>query len=816
MLRSLKIDTVLFAIGYLLAVGSAALAQQQPTPPDRWHSLQTKDLHVIGNAGETDLRGTAARMLEFRDALSHLFPQASLTRRIPLRVVVFRDQASYSPFKPKRTGKTIDDGVLGYFLAGEGANYITLAPGKGGAADGNTARHEYFHFFTSINFPGRRLPPWLNEGLAEYFETIRLSPARDTIILGAPLDDHLRLIRRNGLQPLAEFFASDEAAIHATGGAARELFYAQSWLVVHYLLQTERIKIADLREKVTALASADGISGKSFENVFGISYPDLESDLKRYIAQRSLPLKNEPVQRPIAVFTPPVATAMTEAAALAYRGDLLLYSGDSVSAEGYLRRSLALDPSSSLANGSLGLALLEQKKYAEAVGYLERAVSAGANSHLVLFSYAYALHLGSADEKGRVEDLPAAITAKMREALQKAIEAEPTFAQSYQLLAFTYFVNDEKLDEAARLLRQALQIRPDEPEYELLLAQILSRQQKYAEARQLAERVSKSRAASPAGRSEADEILGAIAELDKTNTEKTPLQLQTDLTLINFVPAQLVFLKRSWLAEADIPRIEEERVLNNLNRLLIRPAPGEIQLVGRIRGVSCTPAGEITYNVAAADGTALRLTSKGFQDLRMIVLTEGERSFEVGCEARLDKQLTVLNIRPAAAPGRGVLTAISFVPDNFRLKTADELAAARTVVVDDDTYRRAEGGKYVSGGPEFEKRGAREQSISRSLRIPQKGETRVIGMVEKVDCSAGTAVLFRVRTSSGNQMTFTASSTQLKIGWFTVASTQLSLSCGSGPLKATAVLTFRQSSGAPADADGELRAIEFVPDGFSL
>jgi hypothetical protein len=71
----------------------------------------------------------------------------------------------------------------------------------------------------------------------------------------------------------------------------------------------------------------------------------------------------------------------------------------------------------------------------------------------------------------------------------------------------------------------------------------------------------------------------------------------------------------------------------------------------------------------------------------MGVLTEGERSFTIDCGVRLDKQMAVMTYLPSvnSKPNiRGRLLAIWFVPDYFRLKTPEEMAARRTVIIEDD------------------------------------------------------------------------------------------------------------------------------------
>src|SRR5206468_12862509 len=123
-------------------------------------------------------------------------------------VVVFRDAAAYESFLPRRPDGSTDEGVAGYFLAGEDTNYVTLAARAGKSDPLGTVVHEYVHLVLASNFSDVKVPPWLAEGLAEYFETARIENGQ-TVVLGGELPEHLRLLRRTGLITPAELFAVD-------------------------------------------------------------------------------------------------------------------------------------------------------------------------------------------------------------------------------------------------------------------------------------------------------------------------------------------------------------------------------------------------------------------------------------------------------------------------------------------------------------------------------------------------------------------------------------------------------------------------------
>ena len=110
-----------------------------------WTQVRTKNFFLIGDAGELEIRRAGARLEQFRETFRQLFPQMKLEGGIKTNVVVFKNEASYTPFKPKKADGSIDTAIAGYFQPGEDVNYITLSVGDRSTPYG-TIFHEYVHF----------------------------------------------------------------------------------------------------------------------------------------------------------------------------------------------------------------------------------------------------------------------------------------------------------------------------------------------------------------------------------------------------------------------------------------------------------------------------------------------------------------------------------------------------------------------------------------------------------------------------------------------------------------------------------------------
>ncbi len=112
-----------------------------------------------------------------------------------------------------------------------------------------TARHENVHLYLDARL--ERCPMWLEEGLAEYFETLALE--RGHVVAGAANAEHVALLVRPDFRwrALGEVVALERDAFYAD--ALRS--YAESWALVHYLARGDGAPRGVLRDLVADLAA---------------------------------------------------------------------------------------------------------------------------------------------------------------------------------------------------------------------------------------------------------------------------------------------------------------------------------------------------------------------------------------------------------------------------------------------------------------------------------------------------------------------------------------------------------------------------------
>jgi tetratricopeptide (TPR) repeat protein len=656
----------------LLAFPAAAAAK------DQWTSVRSKNFFLVGNASEKEIRQVATRLEQFRDVFTKLFAGANFTSPVPTTVVVFKNDSAYKPFKPVVDGKISD--VAGYFQSGQDVNYITLTPGRGDADPFQTIYHEYVHLLVDNTLGRSNVPAWFNEGLAEYYSTFDIVDGRK-VWLGKLDENHLYLLRQAKLQPLQTLFALDNYSLHRNKRDARQLFYAQSWALVHYLiLGNNGARLPQVNAFLNALARNRPME-EAFRESFQTDFAAMEKELRKYIDGRNFMAQVATFERKIEFDSEMTAAPLSEAEAEAYLGDLLLHTDRAEEAVKRLEGAVRLDPKLGMAHASLGMAFMRLKRFDDAKRHLREAVAANASNYLAHYYYAYVLTREGMDETGFTRGFDPEAAREMRASLRRAIELKPDFPESYHLLAFVNLVRGEELEESAKLLESARRLAPGNQSYALILAQIYLRQEKFDAARATAEPLT-SESADPQTRAQARSLLDAIDSMRRQHASLEESSERSERPGASGGPggeARPPSLRRRGevvvIADPNnAGKTEEELVAEAMaaaiNEAMRKPEAGETRALGVLKAIECTAKG-VVFVVRAGDRT-LRLSAQGFETLHIMAFTR-EAGSELTCGQRQQESHVVVTYRPSAdarAKSDGTASALEFVPANFKLGAA--------------------------------------------------------------------------------------------------------------------------------------------------
>ena len=455
---------------------------------DAWISLQSRNYRVIGNVKEADLRAVAIQLERFRHVFTKQFENADLNSPVPTTVLVFKSGDSFGPYKPVVNGRRVE--AAGYFRSGDDVNYVTLSLGHAGHDPFELIFHESVHLL--VNNKVRASPQWFNEGLAEYFSTLHFLPEKNPgdkrVAFGKPILRHLLKLRGNKLLPLETLFSVDQSSPYYNERDKSNMFYAQSWALIHYLTHGRSGERQSQLARFLELLAARRPVPESFDKAFGTDYVTLEKELKEYVNQDRFKAKvvnfEEPDSR-----TDSKISQLSEAQALTYLGDLLIHTNRFTEAEDHLKKALTIAPDSSIAIASLGNLKLKQGESTASKQLLQKAIAIDPNNYLAQYYYANTISREQMDGSHNVLSFTPESVVQMRTALNKAMEVAPGFPEPYRLLAFINLVTNSRLDESKILLEKALALSPGRLDFSYVLAQIHMRQKNYKPARQTLEHV---------------------------------------------------------------------------------------------------------------------------------------------------------------------------------------------------------------------------------------------------------------------------------------------------------------------------------------
>ena len=379
-----------FLVAGLLAVlliPSAVAAQEGPRLSRDWKRIAADGLEVVGDASEKDLRRVLKEIAAFRSSIKHLLPQLDLSPREPTTLVVFRNYQVFGEFVPRDGRGKKQTGVGGYFRESPDRNYLVLPVFDNREAMYQTIFHEYTHYIVSRNY--RDLPRWLNEGMADFYSTFEVRPDGRALIGRTP-SSRLTTLRSGVIPPLSKLLTGESALRLFDNDNQTSMFYAQSWLFVHYMTLAEQGSRGTQISTFLDFLRTNKSAADAAREAFGKSLEALDRDVRRYAAQFTYPaVLLAPPDDSTADTTAPTALTMGEVATLKAR--LLVDARGTNDAEKYVTEALKLAPTAPDAQITLGLLKQQQELDDEAVRHFAETAAVHRESFPVQYFYANAL-----------------------------------------------------------------------------------------------------------------------------------------------------------------------------------------------------------------------------------------------------------------------------------------------------------------------------------------------------------------------------------------------------------------------------------------
>ena len=424
---------------------------------DTWVRARSPHVEVLSNGSEAQARRAAEHVEIFHRVLqSALAPLPGLVEgsRPPL-VLAFRDAQSFARFRPLRNDGAPQE-VDGVILGGADRTYIAVNLGADREDAHEALAHEYTHFVLNPILPAQ--PPWMGEGLAELLAAASLWPESAT--LGRTSDAHLRRIGREGSMPLRAQLAVGYLSPTYQGAKHRELFYAQSWALVHWIVAGGHGGMPGVMSFAEAIAEGED-PASAFARCFGMTVDAAEASLAAYLG--TLPLPTVVVPLASAARAQPIELSAVDAAEMdGHLGDLLLRGGRTADARSHFARALEAGALSAH-EGMAGLLLLEGR-LDEALWHIEAALAADPNDARALQRRAEHF-VREAAFRGDV--LGEAETDRAANVLERALVSDPDLADAADLLAR---LRPTPVAHRIALMRRVVDRQPERAELAFTLA----------------------------------------------------------------------------------------------------------------------------------------------------------------------------------------------------------------------------------------------------------------------------------------------------------------------------------------------------------
>ncbi|MGI9055356.1 MAG: tetratricopeptide repeat protein, partial [Pyrinomonadaceae bacterium] len=471
-------------------------------------------------------------------------------------------------------------------------------------------------------------------------------------IFGEAQKNHLRLLREYRLIPFETLAAVDYSSLSQMSAGEKNLFYAQSWSLVHFLMQKNDGFMNSAIKKYLALIAENKSPENAFEQAFNTKHSEIETRLAAYISKKSLDSNQVDFGEKLNFETQMKTELIGEAVWLNYLGDLLLQSQRYDAAAELLKKSLALNENSAMANLSFGKVLMKQGKAAEAVFYFEKAIACDGENYAAKFYLADGLFRENLSADGYVNELPPERAKKIRELLKTVISQNPQLIEAYKMLALISLTNNDEVSESLEYLQNALKIQPQNFRLAYNLAQLFLRRKDFEMARKTALGLSKT-----CGEKDfcerVREFINALGAIEQKEKELAELRKKLGLENVDF--------------EAENLLPPEEAMNRALNRSLRKPQTGEKRFVGNLTEIVC---GETVTFKIEGENQLLKLSKPSFDGIFLISYSRNTAGMRIECGKPKIEMFVVAAYKTDAAKqsdSDGELFVLEFVPKEFKL-----------------------------------------------------------------------------------------------------------------------------------------------------
>jgi tetratricopeptide (TPR) repeat protein len=422
----------------------------------QWVEIRSPNFSVITDAGDKRGRDVALHFEQMRSVFGTLMTKAHVNLPVPLQIVAFRNSKEMRQVAPVFNGKPTE--LAGLFQGGEDRSFIMLDMSV--ENPWSVVFHEYAHQLMNGNL-SVRTDPWFEEGFAEYFSSIEVDNKEARV--GKIPEQTYQILQHMGTMRVSDLFRVRQySKTYNESGDHRNIFYAESGLLVHYLYDNQLIV------KLAAYFDAELNQKKTVEEAtqqaFGMTTEQFDKVLRNYLSSGRF--RYYPIATPAGI----VASQFTETPVSVADAQALLADMDAHSPDHRDRALeefqavLKMDPDNTSALRGAGYAYLQRQDFEHAREYFRRAAAHDSKDPRVHYYNALLMNRAGGFINGPKSD-------EMKKELEAAIALDPKLADAYSLLAYAQAFSGEP-EKGLATMQKAVELSPRNETYQINLANI--------------------------------------------------------------------------------------------------------------------------------------------------------------------------------------------------------------------------------------------------------------------------------------------------------------------------------------------------------
>ncbi len=640
-----------------------AIAKDEP----KWIEVHTAHFSVITDGGDKRGREIALRMEQMRAVFGQLILKDKLKMSVPITVVALKNDKQYGSIAPSKQST-----AAGFYVPGADRIYVVLNLFE--ADPWRSVAHSLAHYFLNYNYPP--VQSWFDEGLAEYFGSIYIG--KEVELGGDPelqpewhedAFDDMAGMRHDAAVPqsltqlvsspvwlsMTDLFTMKHDELGTHEGTHHTLYYAQAWMVIHYLVNKNKLPQAGtyfdlaLNQKVPL--------DKAVVQAFDMTPEQMEAAVKTYFNSLSgLGIALDQAKKPVAT---PVDIQQPDHRALPFNADDIGMTVTSVKEEEAsaviddvmaripehrdqalhdLQRLTAEPKDNEAARRALAWDDIRQKRFDAATDELDKATDLNPRDPWIWYYRSAMKYRKAQATRQEMQGL-----ANMMQDLRAVTDWYPDLADAYNMLGIAR-VEGGGANSALEAQRMAIALAPRNVEYQFNLGQIYVAGKKWELAREVFTRLKEGtdRAAAAAAKQQ-------LADLDTLQKYGVrPQQAGESETPAGAASTPAAEKKAPVVAANSSPDEEED------SDAPPKPAPvkpgttGPVQfLKGKIVSSDCSKAPEATVTILSGM-TTYQMHASDYKSLIVI----GEDQFS--CEWK--NRLVSVNYRAVGKSGGEIVS----------------------------------------------------------------------------------------------------------------------------------------------------------------